>query len=133
MTTYQLTFDLSSHQLINANVRLHWREDRKRSRDLRAVAGWQARAARIPGLTSARIVARVTWPDARRRDAHNLGPTGKHLIDGLVDAGVLPDDSDRHLIGPDWRTTDEPLPRSQWLVAGTVPTTRIVLEITDTG
>lgn len=38
-------------------------------------------------------------PDRRRRDADNLIPTQKACVDGLVDAGVIPDDCDPFL---DW-------------------------------
>ena len=38
-----------------------------------------------------------------RRDLHNYMPTLKALVDGLVDAGLLPDDDARHLQGPDMR------------------------------
>lgn len=37
-----------------------------------------------------------------RRDPHNFFVTVKHVVDGLVDAGVWPDDT------PDWVTTTEP-------------------------
>lgn len=52
----------------------------------------------------ARIVITFRFPDLRRRDVSNLYPfVAKPLVDGLVDARVLPDDDDRHLIGPDLR------------------------------
>ncbi|MBK6556127.1 MAG: hypothetical protein IPG16_02575 [Comamonadaceae bacterium] len=35
---------------------------------------------------------------ARKSDATNLAPTAKACIDGLVDAGWLPDDDDQHVI-----------------------------------
>lgn len=40
----------------------------------------------------------------RRRDVGNLYPTVKACLDGIVsDAKVLPDDDDRHVVGPDIR------------------------------
>jgi Holliday junction resolvase RusA-like endonuclease len=44
---------------------------------------------------------RVTFPvaDNRRRDADNPAPTCKAIVDGLVDAGLWPDDS------PEWVET----------------------------
>jgi len=47
--------------------------------------------------------------DKRRRDPDNYAATGKPLIDGLVAAGVLPDDDGKHVavvryvIGPLYR------------------------------
>ena len=34
-------------------------------------------------------------------------PTAKAVVDGLVDAGVLPDDDAKHLLGPDLRRHPE--------------------------
>nr|WP_303769103.1 hypothetical protein [Schaalia odontolytica] len=42
----------------------------------------------------------MAYPDRRRRDRHNLAPTIKAMLDGLIDAGLLPDDADRYLDGP---------------------------------
>lgn len=40
----------------------------------------------------------------RSYDAGNLAPTAKAIVDGLVtDYGLLPDDSNEHVIGPDMR------------------------------
>jgi crossover junction endodeoxyribonuclease RusA len=41
--------------------------------------------------------------DQRRRDPHNLVPTVKPIVDGLVDAGLVPDDT------PEWVSVLEPL------------------------
>jgi hypothetical protein len=49
------------------------------------------------------IVAHVIKPTNRAYDAHNLLPTLKAAIDGLVDYGLIPDDTNAHLIGPDLR------------------------------
>lgn len=40
--------------------------------------------------------------DKRRRDPHNYFATVKPIVDGLVDAGLWPDDT------PEWVTTVEP-------------------------
>jgi crossover junction endodeoxyribonuclease RusA len=55
-------------------------------------------------------MVRVTFPvhDARRRDPHNLAPTVKAIVDGLVDAGVWPDDTDTWVIVLDPRFTKVP-------------------------
>ena len=68
-----------------------------------------------------RIEARVhlaTRPS--RWDATNWLPTAKACVDGLVDAGVLTDDSNRHVVGPDMRAGDR---RDRaWLVITITPT-----------
>ena len=60
-------------------------------------------------MNRAHVTVTLGYPDRRKRDAHNLMPTIKGLIDGLVDPGtrgILPDDSDAHLTGPDLRVGD---------------------------
>ena len=85
-------------ELLNANDRdSHWARRKRITRALREAAGWAARAQHIPPLTRARITAVYEPPDRRRRDAPNWYPSFKAAIDGLVDAKVLVDDSDRYV------------------------------------
>jgi Holliday junction resolvase RusA-like endonuclease len=58
-----------------------------------------------------RITATVHIADKRRREVSNLFPTFKACIDGFVDAGILADDSDAHVIGPDPRRGYDLVPR----------------------
>lgn len=51
----------------------------------------------------ARIVVHYRFPTNHRREVSNLQPTSKAIVDGLVDAGLIPDDDDKHVIGPDNR------------------------------
>ena len=70
----------------------------------RLSGAWHARQAKVPHLARAHIIAELCFRDRRRRDVPNFYPTVKALIDGLVDAKVLDDDSSpRYLIGPDMR------------------------------
>jgi len=89
---------------MNANDRPHkaakWRDTKE----------WRECAADIAGRSGigslagpVRVVATVHIKDRRRREVSNLFPTFKACIDGFVDAGVLADDSDAHVIGPDPR------------------------------
>ena len=50
-------------------------------------------------MNRAHVTVTLSYPDRRQRDAHNLMPTIKALIDGMVspaggESGLLPDDSD---------------------------------------
>ena len=84
----------------------HRRDRRAETGDRQAwreAAGWRARQAKLPKLERIHIVAWLSFGDKRRRDAHNYMPTLKAIVDGLVDVGVLPDDDDKHLTGPDLR------------------------------
>lgn len=87
---------------INSNDRRDRRGDPRR-RIWRDAANVYARAARLPKLGRAHITAELRFRDRRRRDSHNYYPTLKAVIDGLVDYGLLDDDSSEYLVGPDIR------------------------------
>lgn len=98
-------FELPLAEIISANARIHWAKKAEKTKSLRNRAylvAWEARLE-TPAFDLVRLEVRIGWPDKRRRDAANLSPTLKALIDGFVDAGLLPDDDDQHLIGPDLR------------------------------
>lgn len=89
---------------LNANQRLHWATRSQRTRAWRYAASYAARQADLPKhLPNAHILITLGFPDARRRDVGNLQPTAKALVDGLIDYGLLVDDSDEYLTGPDLR------------------------------
>ena len=83
--------------LLNANDRLHYRERSKRTEKLRSEAYKAAKEQPFLPFTRVRIRCIFRAPDKRRRDVANLYPSFKACIDGLVDAGVLPDDNDRYI------------------------------------
>src|SRR5690625_3063303 len=106
-----VTIRVDPGSILTANRRLHWTQRSARTKTVRTTAGFEARAQRMPrGLGRARVVARVDYPDRRARDAHNLMPTLKAAVDGLIDAGLLPDDNDAYLDGPDPRATGKVTP-----------------------
>ena len=106
---------VDADNLLNANYRLHWAAKAKRSKTIRWQAFSKASAALIHDpsgvVDRGHVTVWVAYPDRRRRDVHNLYPTIKAAIDGMVDAGVLPDDSDTHLVGPDLRVPDHLAPK----------------------
>ena len=96
-------------EFINANDRLHWKRRNMRTQTWRVAAGVQTVRApaweRNGGIAyeRAHITVSYRFPDNRRREVSNLQPTSKAIVDGLVDAGLIPDDDDTHVIGPDNR------------------------------
>lgn len=84
--------------VLNAERREHWRDHRENTRQSRGDATTLARAARFPKLWHGYIVATpsVVHP---LPDPGNNYPTVKAALDGLVDAGVLPDDKFPHVRG----------------------------------
>lgn len=78
---------------LNLNQRLHWAAKHKLTQSLRSTAYILAKGAGIPLM--GRVKVTLVWdvPDNRRRDEDNPVPTLKALCDGLVDAGVVVDDT----------------------------------------
>jgi crossover junction endodeoxyribonuclease RusA len=102
-------FGIPRDLLLTANQRMHWRKKAARTKAIRELADVQTRSFKAEPMQAAHCLVELTWPDKRRRDAHNLMPTIKACIDGIVDAKLLPDDSDKHLTGPDLRVLPNPL------------------------
>lgn len=85
-------------QWVSANDRSHWASKARLVKEWRTSAHLWANAERLPHITTPVIITGwVHRTDTRRADAHNRILTVKACIDGLVDAGVLDDDSDKHV------------------------------------
>src|SRR5699024_11511333 len=91
---------------INANHRYgHWAVRAEKTRAWRLAAKIAAQNAGLPkGLERAHITCTIHKTTNRSYEAGNLSPTAKAIVDGLVtDYGLLPDDSNTYLTGPDMR------------------------------
>lgn len=84
--------------LPNANQRVHHMVKYRQKRDVRDAAWAVATSMHLAPVERAAITA-VVHPDVRtpRFDPHNWGDAVKAAIDGIAAAGVLRDDSARHL------------------------------------
>jgi len=106
MTT--LTVSIPRAGLLNANDRPgHWGVRYNRSLTLRGL-GWAIARGQAYGIRHERctLTVTITYPPlARRRDAANLAPTVKALLDGIVDAGLLPDDNDQVIIATTYQAS----------------------------
>jgi len=92
--------------LLNMNERLHWTKQRSRARAWRAAARLGVfHTVPRPPIAAPPSTVRVYLPvlGNLRRDPSNWYPTVKHIVDGLVDAHLWPDDT------PQWVTTVEPV------------------------
>lgn len=83
---------------LNMNQRMHHMARARVTRQIREEATWRTRA--LAKLKPARITVEMHyWPrDKRRRDADNLIATAKPFYDGVVDAGVVPDDTPEFMV-----------------------------------
>lgn len=88
---------------LTANQRGHWAVRCGLIKQWRQAADYTARYHRVPPMAAANIVIELCFRAYRRRDPANWAPTGKAIVDGLVDAGVLPDDRAELVTGPDMR------------------------------
>lgn len=94
---------LTRREILSANDKVHWAVRARLTKQLRQwgyLLGREGEGVARLGLTHARVEFEFAYPDRRRRDRSNLAPTVKAIMDGLIDAGLLPDDSDRFLDGP---------------------------------
>ena len=105
--TWQAVIRLAASDVLNLNDREHWRLKANKSKHIRQLAKQIARASRAPHLKRALLTVEIAFPDRKRRDPHNWMATVKPIVDGLVKAGVLPDDDAKHLLGPDLRRHPE--------------------------
>lgn len=80
----------------------HWAQKAKLVRAVRSEAKLRAKHLKIGPLDGCTVELHYQPRDKRRRDADNLIPTLKALCDGLVDAGIVPDDT------PDYMTKKMP-------------------------
>lgn len=99
MTTLELA---PPCDFINANGRLHHHAKAKLTKAWRQAAHAAALGRTFAGQRAGITVA-IRFPTNHRRDVGNYYPTAKAILDGLVDAGLLEDDDDTRVIGPDMR------------------------------
>lgn len=85
---------------LGGNARGHWSKSHSERADVRRSAMIYAKQLRVPQLEG-RQLATVTVYTPRpgvRRDWDNYLKRLKPVWDGIVDAGLLPDDSSEHLV-----------------------------------
>ena len=96
------------HEWINANHRYgHWAQKAKLTRAWREQAETQAILHGGYFVGRVHITVTVHKTTNRAYDVANLAPTAKAIVDGLVSAGVLVDDSNAHVVGPDMRAGEK--------------------------
>lgn len=108
--TAVINLALSKDTLLTSNQRLnHW-DKARRTRAIRDMALVWARHLHPAKMQAATLEVVVAYgPLKRIRDAHNVQPSAKAAIDGVVgDYGLLPGDDDRYLKAVTFTAADEP-------------------------
>lgn len=82
---------------LSMNDRMHHMAKAKAVKEWREAAHWALRAARIPRCE--RVAAQLVYVPAarRRRDPDNLVASFKPVVDALVDAGIVADDTQEYV------------------------------------
>ncbi|AMU78478.1 hypothetical protein SEA_SKINNYPETE_48 [Mycobacterium phage SkinnyPete] len=120
---FEVRIDLPwSRPPLTANQRMHWAAKAKTTREVRAAAAVIAR--NLPRADRLVVTLHYQPSQNRRRDRHNLWPTVKALVDGLVDAGVVPDDDTEHVSTPEPVIHTPASTAALWLVLH-YPTTEV--------
>lgn len=101
-----LSRDFGHVELLTMNRRGHWANDDTARKDwkhwariMSAIIKAQRGSMQMP----VKITIALYWPDRRVRDSNNYAQTGKAIVDGFVQSGLLSDDRDSLVIGPDMR------------------------------
>jgi Holliday junction resolvase RusA-like endonuclease len=89
---------------LNAERSMHWATRARHIKAWRTVARHAASLApELRELGPCQVTVHLSFPRRARRDPSNYLPPCKAAIDGLVDAGLWPDDN------ADWVTVAEPV------------------------
>jgi crossover junction endodeoxyribonuclease RusA len=94
---------------LSMNDRGHWAPRASRIAQVRETGYWLAKNAKMGSHQRVRIELHYRPKAHRGRDSDNLAATYKPLVDGITDAHLVPDDTDRY-VERDWPKIHEPIP-----------------------
>lgn len=92
-TARRWTVEVHVEEAMNLNQTLHMRVKSKRIAQIREAARDAVTAAGVPPLERFTAELHFIPKNRARRDPENWTPTSKAIVDGIVLAGVAPDDS----------------------------------------
>lgn len=102
-----VTVALPAMPYLNSNDRPHWRTRGRKTKAIREAAAWATKALRQAPMNAVEITAVIHPKTARRFDPHNLQPTVKAAIDGIVDAQLIADDDSSRLVSVAFRAGEK--------------------------
>ena len=95
----EIIVDVPDNEYLSSNDRMHWRPERNRKIALRNRGMILARQQSLEIPTPCFLIVKVGLRTAGRADPPNAEPTVKCLIDGIVNAGAIEDDSSAFIVG----------------------------------
>lgn len=103
---------------ISVNDERHWRYRWRAAKAIHARIHGAITYLKIPPLTGVHVAMHYYPPDRRRRDEDNLTRTQKHVIDALVTAGLIPDDTPEYVdwVKPTIHPPDRTNPRIEFIL-----------------
>jgi hypothetical protein len=84
--------------LANEARKMHYHAEAVKVKQWRAAFGLLAFGERVPELDRVHITVHHECRTARLPDVGAVAPACKAAVDGLVDAGILPDDDPAHVL-----------------------------------
>ena len=83
---------------IIAAAKSHYAKYSTEKKEYTEEVAWLAKKAKLPRYEKSYLV--ITWYEPNsRRDPDNVMAGQKFILDGLVQAGVIPDDSQKYILG----------------------------------
>jgi Holliday junction resolvase RusA-like endonuclease len=76
---------------------MHFQNIAKEKLEWERIVGWCVKEQKIEPVEKANITYEFWFKDKKRRDPDNYAASAKMLQDGLVKAGILPDDNFNHV------------------------------------
>lgn len=101
---------------MSLNDRDHYQVKRRKTAMIRNTTHLLVKQAKIPALRRCSVQLWYAPTDRRRRDADNLAPVAKACCDGVVDAGVVRDDTPDLMVKPQSLICDPERGGRLWLV-----------------
>lgn len=100
-TVVPRSWQLTHHEkpwTVNAERSWHFHKRARAVKEVRNAFAWLAVESKVPALAAVRVSVVPLAKDRRGiQDVAACMPAAKAAIDGLVDAGVIPDDNPSHM------------------------------------
>lgn len=97
MSSQSFVLRVPASEWLLQNHRDHYQKAAIKRRSLRSKAGWAAKALLVPVEGAVAVYGQAEVPKGVLPDADAIAPMMKAILDGLVDAGIIRDDTGREV------------------------------------